>query len=90
MIKEEDKKQAECRNCGKKLRGTAYMYGGDAYIPLEDGGGRAPANFCGGYVCSYSCDYNACLALEQTMPGHSYNQKRIGSSAAQWTEDNWK
>jgi hypothetical protein len=61
---------AECRGCGKALRGYPYHMGKPAYLPLDEGGGQAKSNHYGGFVCSYQCDYNSALRLEQTMPGH--------------------
>ena len=62
---------AECRGCGKALRGKPYYMGGSAYLPLSEGGGQAKVNFYGGFVCSRECDYRSSLRLEQTMPGHA-------------------
>ena len=67
---------AECRGCGKALRGKPYYMGGSAYLPLSEGGGQAKVNFYGGFVCSRSCDYRSSLRLEQTMPGH-YRQESL-------------
>lgn len=60
--------QAVCRGCGKLLRGNPYWKGGRAYHP--DGKGSVKACYYGGWVCSRSCDYKACLELEESMPGH--------------------
>lgn len=68
---------AECRGCGKALRGKPYYMGGSAYLPLSEGGGQAKVNFYGGFVCSRGCDYRSSLRLEQTMPGHA-GQERLG------------
>lgn len=79
---------AECRGCGKALRGKPYYMGGDAYLPLDEGGGRAKANHYGGFVCSYSCDYRAALRLEQSMPGH-VGQHSLGADIARRIAERW-
>lgn len=80
---------AVCRGCGRELRGKPYHLGGLAYLPLEMGGGQAKRNFYGGWVCSRQCDFNSSLRLEQTMPGHGYDQTRLGSFAQQHFDSNW-
>ena len=82
---------ATCRHCGRILIGREYCRGGDAYIPNAHGrpGRRAPVNYYGGYVCSRRCDYEAALALEQSMPGHGYSQKSIDGPALQRVNSNW-
>lgn len=47
---------ATCRGCRRELRGAPYHAGGPAYLPLEEGGGRAVAHYFGGWVCSAACD----------------------------------
>ena len=79
---------AECRGCGKALRGTPYYKGGPAYLPLEEGGGQAKVNFYGGYVCSQQCDVNAALRLEQSMPGHM-GQTRLLPETARRIREAW-
>lgn len=80
---------AECRGCGKLLRGTAYHLGGPAYLPLDEGGGQAKVSHYGGYVCSGRCDYGAALRLEQTMPGHM-GQDRLSGALAARIRERWE
>lgn len=79
---------AKCRGCGRKLIGKPYHMGGGAYLP---GPKMEPArvNFYGGYVCSEDCDRRASLALERTMPGHSWDQARLTGPAADSLRRNW-
>lgn len=79
---------ATCRGCGKVLIGKPYHMGGSAYLP---GSKMEPArvNFYGGFVCSENCDRRASLELERTMPGHSYDQSRLSSFAADSLRRNW-
>ena len=79
---------AKCRNCGKLLRGKPYHMGGGAYLPLDEGGGRAKSNHYGGYVCSQRCDYRAALSLEQSMPGH-LGQTRLTGDLARRISERW-
>lgn len=79
--------QAECRWCKRKLRGKPYYMGGSAFIP--ETGEQAKVNHYGGFVCSQRCDYNASLDLEQSMPGHDWRQKTLGTFAAQAHRKNW-
>jgi tRNA(Ile2) C34 agmatinyltransferase TiaS len=46
-------------------------------------------NYYGGFVCSRSCDYNAALELERSMPGHGYAQKEVGTDAYRKIKLNW-
>jgi hypothetical protein len=78
---------AECRGCGLPLRGRPYCYGGSAHHPRT--GERAKINHYGGYVCSRTCDYRASLELEQTMPGHGYQQTRLSCYASESLARNW-
>lgn len=84
--------RATCRNCGRVLLGRNYCYGGRAGIPDADGRylRDAPRNYYGGYVCSRSCDYRACLDLERSMPGHGWGQQSIGGQALACVNSNWK
>lgn len=66
--------QATCRCCKTPLKGTAYMYGGDAYHPKT--GERCKVNFYGGYVCSDLCDRRATYDLEESMPGNRMGRSR--------------
>lgn len=70
--------QAVCRGCGRVMEGKPYHLGGSAHF-TDARGRRQTAKSChyGGYVCSESCDRRACLALEQTMPGHGFDQQRL-------------
>ena len=76
--------QAVCRGCGRRLNGSPYFKGGRAYVPRQDGsnGQEAKVNYYGGWVCSRGCDHRASLELEQSMPGHGWSQKQVGSEAA--------
>ena len=80
------KRTAECRGCGKVLRGTPYEYGGDAYD--YETGEKAKVNHYGGYVCSESCDRKASINLESSMPGgkpfRSLSQYAKDSIRANW------
>lgn len=58
---------ATCRGCGIVLDGKPYYMGGSAYHPRTRE--RVLTNFYGGYVCSQSCDRNAAMDLEASMPG---------------------
>lgn len=77
---------AECRHCGKALKGTPYHRGGRAYDPAT--GSEAPACFYGGYVCSEQCDRAACLALESSFPGAG-RATRLSCYAEQHVKSNW-
>lgn len=77
---------AKCRGCGKTLEGKPYHTGGPAWLP---NGRRAPSCFYGGWVCSRECDVRACLDLERTMPGHSYNQTRLLPETSRRTHAKW-
>jgi len=78
---------ATCRWCRIPLRGRPYCYGGRAYHPRT--GEECRVNYYGGFVCSRSCDFKASLELEQTMPGHGYEQKTLGRDAADSLKRNW-
>lgn len=69
------------------LRGTDYCYGGADYHPQT--GARCKVNYYGGYVCSRSCDHRSSLELEQSMPGHGWDQKRLGQAAQRSLDSNW-
>jgi hypothetical protein len=84
--KAKDEEPARCRWCRAVLHGRAYQFGGPAFLKL--GGKEAPVNYYGGYVCSRSCDYRACLELEGSMPGHG-GQTRPGTEAMRSIEANW-
>jgi hypothetical protein len=79
---------AICRGCGKPLIGKPYYMGGHAYIPgtME----RAKVNFYGGFVCSKTCDINAALELERSMPGHGASQKSPLGATMRHINSNWK
>lgn len=79
--------EAECRGCGKKLKGSPYYAGGTAFDP--DTGVYAKVCFYGGWVCSRDCDVRACLALERTMPGYSGNKKSPSMPAQAQISKNW-
>lgn len=78
---------AKCRGCGRELRGKPYYMGGSAYHP--DTGKRCPVNHYGGFVCSQGCDERAALELEQSMPGHSVRDTRLGQYSAARVRSNW-
>lgn len=82
------KEKATCRNCGKEFIGEPYYKGGGAYHK----GTMEPVkvNFYGGYVCSSNCDYQASLALEQTMPGHMGQKALTTGPAYNHWKKNWK
>lgn len=80
---------AECRGCGRALRGYPYYMSKPAYLPLSEGGGQAKVNHYGGFVCSYSCDYNAALRLEQGMPGHG-GQSRLSPPLSTRIFERWE
>jgi hypothetical protein len=82
-----DREQATCRGCGKPLRGDAYRYGGRAFDIQT--GAEARHNHYGGFVCSRTCDWKACVALERTMPGHTGAQTVPGSHAMQQINQTW-
>lgn len=79
---------ATCRHCRRELRGAPYHTGQPAYFPLPEGG-RVPACYYGGWVCSRSCDWKTCLELEQSMPGHGIAQQRPGQDAMRRINANW-
>jgi hypothetical protein len=79
--------KAVCRGCGKELKGKPYYMGGSAYDPKT--GEQCKGNYYGGFVCSESCDRNASLEIERTMPGHNYNQSRLSSYASMSIKTNW-
>ncbi len=78
---------ATCRGCGCELRGKPYYMGGSAY--RIDNGKQAKVNHYGGFVCSQSCDFNASLRLERSMPGHDHRQSTLGCYARARYESNW-
>ena len=83
--------KAVCRHCGRALIGKPYHLGGAAHIPDAHGrpGKRAPSCYYGGYVCSEQCDRATSLELEQSMPGHGWEQKRLGQEAERRVRSNW-
>lgn len=76
----------QCRYCGKSLKGGMYYTGKSAYHP--ETGERCKANFYGGWICSKSCDYNASMEMESSMPGAG-RATRLGSSAERHYKSNW-
>lgn len=80
------KNPAECRGCGLRLRGNAYMYGGFAYHP--DTGKRCPSNHFGGFVCSPSCDRLVSLHMLSSMPGAG-PAKTLDIYTSRSHKDNW-
>lgn len=79
---------ATCRGCGRVLRGKPYWAGGSAFDPKT--GEQAKVNHYGGYVCSPQCDHRASLELEQSMPGHGWQQQRLGCYAQAAHDRNWR
>lgn len=84
MIKEEIE-IATCRGCGKALRGEPYYKGKPAFL---ENGRQAKTCHYGGFVCSYDCDYQATLELEESMPGHA-GQKRLDPNFAARLSRKW-
>ena len=78
--------KATCRYCGKVLKGFPYYTGKQAYIP--DTEKPAKVNFYGGWVCSYNCDYNACIDMKSSMPGAG-RAKSLSSAEMNRINDNW-
>lgn len=78
---------ATCRGCGMALKGKPYHLGGQAYHPRT--GARCKINYYGGFVCSRECDFRSSLALEQSMPGHGFEQKTLGMCAKESLKRNW-
>jgi ribosomal protein L34E len=78
---------AVCRGCGKHLKGKPYYMGGEAYDPKTNE--RCKVNHYGGFVCSESCDRNASLELERTMPGHTASQSSLSTFALEHHKKNW-
>ncbi len=83
----EEKDPAVCRGCGRRLKGNAYFYGGDAYHP--DTGRRCPSNWFGGFVCSEGCDRRASLDMLSSMPGAGRATQLDGQTAAS-VRNNWR
>lgn len=83
---QELKEIARCRGCGRALIGEPYYTGRGALIPETKE--RAPISFYGGYVCSYDCDYRACLEMESSFPGAGV-AKRLGSGSSARVRSNW-
>lgn len=81
----ETKDPAVCRGCGRRLKGNAYFYGGDAYHP--DTGKRCPANHFGGFVCSEGCDRRACLDMLSSMGAGPAT--RLDGYCAESVRRNW-
>jgi len=79
---------AQCRWCKTELRGAPWSNGGSAFHPVT--GEMARSCYYGGWVCSKHCDYQACLELEESMPGH-YGQKslHITSESYKTVQRNW-
>jgi hypothetical protein len=75
------KKPASCRGCNQPMKGDDYMYGNNIY--------NHKVNHYGGYVCSYDCDKRASLELERSMPGHSWNDTRLGCYSQRSLDNNW-
>lgn len=63
----------ECRGCGRELK---------------KGTGEKKC-FYGGFVCSRSCDINACVLMESSMPGAGH-VKHPGCFAMDQIRLNWE
>jgi hypothetical protein len=83
----ENEAKAVCRGCNKTLDGKPYYMGHPAYHPVTKE--QCKVNFYGGFVCSESCDRNASLELERTMPGHTGAQSSLSSPAQDHLKKNW-
>lgn len=82
------KEKAKCRGCGIILDGNASFYGERAYLPSTFI--RALVCHYGGFVCSLKCDLRATLELEQSMPGHGYQQKSLNTIMYKKIHDKWE
>jgi hypothetical protein len=81
-------RNSTCRGCGKLLKGDGSQ-GNAVYDPETKI--FAKWNYFGGWVCSELCDYNSCLNLEKSMPGHmGQHSLGIGSSSYNAVKNNWK
>jgi len=77
------RQQEKCRGCGKLLRCDGRNIAFDPETNEE-----CKKNHYGGFVCSRRCDYNSSLELEQSMPGHSCSDTRLGCSSQQSFDNN--
>ncbi len=77
---------ATCRNCGMKLVGRDYCYGGSAYHPVT--GAQCPTNHYGGFVCSEVCDRAVCFSVENSMPGAGVS-RFLDSASERSVRANW-
>lgn len=82
MTKEQN---AKCRGCRRPLQTYSYAPG-RAYIP--ETGEQAKRNHYGGFVCSYDCDYRACVEQESSFPGAG-PAKFPGGGAMATIRSNW-
>lgn len=75
-----------CRGCGKALKGTGWQF--DSVMD-PDTNKPAKWNHYGGWVCSKSCDRQASIELERSMPGSSYRQTSLSCFAEESLRKNW-
>jgi hypothetical protein len=81
-------KNTTCRGCGKLLEGDGSQFNA-VYDPETKI--LAKWNYFGGWVCSERCDYDSCLELERSMPGHMGQRSlSIGSASYRQVKTNWK
>lgn len=79
-----ERKTTNCRNCGKVLNLGHDNY--TAFDPVTKK--QCKRNFYGGAVCSQSCDYQASIEMEGSMPGAGPARRLGGSSGAHYKR-NW-
>jgi hypothetical protein len=77
---------AKCRGCGKILKGKPYHLG-RSYVTDPATKKQVKESFYGGYVCSYTCDYESCLKM-QNSSGAGYISHLINTEYLQnWNDD---
>lgn len=81
MSRDTSDESAQCRACGKLLRGEPYWRNAKQYACDPESGKAAKINHYGGFVCSSRCDYQASLELERSMPGH-WGQTTLSQNSA--------
>jgi hypothetical protein len=73
----------KCRNCGMELNGTFHTG-----VTNPETKEICKVNYYGGYVCSESCDKQACIDLERSMPG-GMPFSSLSSNAQESLKTNW-
>jgi len=73
----------KCRNCGEKI--SVYK---NQSAKVDHSKEDAKWNQYGGWVCSRSCDYNACVTMESSFPGAGVT-KTPGQSSMRKIKENW-